>query len=98
MRDSGESVDKSCDFNSSDSLQIMKLHEEDKEELQMLASLRKEQEEVEYGASNLGGPEIQQWDISTSTETSLWNLICMVCIPSTPQLCFNPILQGIQSV
>lgn len=87
------------DYNSGGSdLKIMKLPEEDKEELQMLASLRREQEEDDCEASNLGGPVVRQWDSNTSFEESLWNPSPMVRMPSTPRLCFNVILQRIQSV
>lgn len=63
----------------------------------MLASLRREQDEDDYGASCLEGPDVRQWDINTSFEESLWNPICTVCIPSTPRLYFNLILQRIPS-
>lgn len=101
--DSEESDDlwKSSDSSSSDYLQLMqnlKLHEEDKEELQMLASLRREQEEDEYGASSLSGLQIQECNISTSPDASPWTPVCMVCIPSTLLLSFNVILQWIQPV
>ncbi|TNM88806.1 hypothetical protein fugu_005060, partial [Takifugu bimaculatus] len=70
---SGEGDYKSGGSSSSDYLKIMNLPEEDKEALQMLASLRREQEEDDYGASSLGGPVVRQWDINTSFEESLWN-------------------------
>lgn len=97
--DSEESDDlwKSSDSSSSDYLQLMqnlKLHEEDKEELQMLASLRREQEEDEYGASSLSGLQVQECNISTSPDAPPWTPVCMVCIPSTPLLflkCYSPV-------
>lgn len=100
---SEESADlwKSSDSSSSDYLQLMqnlKLHEEDKEELQMLASLRREQEEDEYGASSLSGLQIQECNISSSPDAPPWTPVYMVCIPSTPLLSFNIILQWIQLV
>ncbi|XP_029683282.1 protein CFAP20DC [Takifugu rubripes] len=70
---SGEGDYKSGGSSSSDYLKIMNLPEEDKEALQMLASLRREQEEDDCGASSLGGPVVRQWDINTSFEESLWN-------------------------
>lgn len=98
--DSEESDDlwKSSDSSGSDYFQLMqnlKLHEEDKEELQMLASLRREQEEDEYGASSLGRLQIQKCNISTSPGAPPWTPISMVCIPSTPLLSFNVIHQWI---
>lgn len=97
--DSEESDDlwKSSDSSSSDYLLLMqnlKLHE-DKEELQMLASLRREQEEDEYGASSPSGLQIQECNISTSPGGPPWTPVSMVCITSTPLLCFNVILQWI---
>lgn len=94
---SGEGDYKSGGSDSSDYLKIMNLPEEDKEELKMLASLRREQEEDDYGSSSLGGPVVRQWDI-TSFEESLWNPGSTVRMPSAPRLCFNAILQRIQSV
>lgn len=103
LMDSEESDDlwKSCDSSTSDYLQLMQslnLHEEDKEELQMLASLRREQEEDEYAASRLSGLQIQECNISTSPGAPPWTPISMVCICSTPLLSFNVILQWIQPV
>lgn len=95
---SGEGDYKSGGSDSSDYLKIMNLPEEDKEELKMLASLRREQEEDYYGALSPGGPVVRQWDINTSFEDSLWNPSSTVCMPTAPRLCFNVILQRIQSV
>lgn len=95
---SGEGDYKSGDSDSSFYLKVMNPPDENKEELQMLASLRREQEEDDYGALNLGGPVVRPWDINTSFEESLWNPSSTVCMPSTPRLCFNVILQRIQSV
>lgn len=93
---SGEGDSKSGGSDSSDYLKIMSLPEEDKEDLQMLASLRREEDDS--GAWSLGGPVARQWDINTSFEESLWKPSPSVCMPSTPRLCFNVILQRIQSV
>lgn len=91
--DSEESDDlwKSSDSSSSDYLQLMqnlKLHEEDKEELQMLASLRREQEEDEYEASSLSRLRIQECNIHTSPGAPPWTPVSMVCIPSTASAFF----------
>lgn len=78
---SGEGDYKSGGSSSSDYLKILDLPEEDKEELRMLSSLRREQEEDDYGASNLSGPVFRPWDINTSFDESLWNLSSTVCMP-----------------
>lgn len=101
--DSEDSDDlwKSSDSSSSDYLQLvqtLKSHGEDTEELLMLASLRREQEEDEYGASSLSGLRIRECNISTSPDAPPWTPVCMVRIPSTPLLSIHVILQWIQPV
>lgn len=91
---SGEGDSKSGGSDSSDYLKIVNLPEE----LQMLAGLRRQQQEDDSRASNLGGPVVRRWDSSTSFEDSLWNPSPTVRMPATPRLCFNVILQRLQSV
>lgn len=95
--DSEESDYNICGSSSSDHFQMVQtLNEGDEEELQMLASLRMEQDEDEYGSSSLSGPQIQQYNMNASTDSSPWTPVSMVCIPATPLLCFIVILQWIQ--
>lgn len=57
------------------------MYEDDDEELRMLASLKREQEE-ECRAVGLSASQIQQCDVSislSSDDTSTWTHISMVC-------------------
>lgn len=56
--------------------------DDDDEELQMLASLKREQEEKECRALGLSASQIQQCDVSislSSDDTSTWTHISTVC-------------------
>ncbi|XP_040014582.1 uncharacterized protein C3orf67 homolog isoform X1 [Xiphias gladius] len=57
-----------------------RMHGDDDEELKMLASLKREQEEDEYRASGLSGSQIHQCNVSismSSDDTSTWTHISM---------------------
>ena len=59
----------------------LRLHEDDDEELRMLASLKREQEEVEFRAPTLSASQIHQCDVSismSSDDTSTWTHISTV--------------------
>lgn len=58
------------------------MHADDDEELRMLASLKREQEEDECRALGLSLSQIQQCDVSislSSDDTSTWTHISTVC-------------------
>lgn len=73
-------VDSSCyNFHLLGSL---RMHGDDDEELQMLASLKREQEEDECRASGLSASQIHQCNVSismSSDDASTWTHISMVC-------------------
>lgn len=63
-------------------LSSLQMHGDDDEELQMLASLKREQEEDECRASGLSASQIHQCNVSismSSDDTSTWTQISMVC-------------------
>lgn len=63
------------------------LHTQDDEELRVLASLRREQEEDECKASGLSASQIHRCNISISSDdTSTWTHISLVC---TVMLCYS---------
>lgn len=58
------------------------MYDDDDEELQMLASLKREHEEEESRAVGLSASQIQQCNVSislSSDDTSTWTHISMVC-------------------
>lgn len=62
-------------------LNSLRMHGDDDEELRMLASLKREHEQDEYGASGLSASQIHQCDVSISTssdDTSAWTHISTV--------------------
>lgn len=66
----------------------LQMHEDDDEELQMLASLKREQEEDECRALGLSESQIHQCNVSismSSDDTSTWTHMTMVC---TVILCY----------
>lgn len=66
----------------------LQLHKDDDEELLMLASLKREQEEDECRALGLSESQIHQCNVSmsmSSDDTSTWTHMTMVC---TVILCY----------
>lgn len=60
----------------------LQMHGDDDEELRMLASLKREQEEDECRPSGLSASQIHQCNVSismSSDDTSTWTHITMVC-------------------
>lgn len=63
-------------------LSSLRMHGGDDEELQMLASLKREQEEDECRAPGLSASQIHQCNVSismSSDDASTWTHISMVC-------------------
>uniref|UniRef100_A0A3P8T054 CFAP20 domain containing n=1 Tax=Amphiprion percula TaxID=161767 RepID=A0A3P8T054_AMPPE len=61
----------------------LRIHGDDDEELRMLASLKREQEEDECRASGLSASQIHQCNVSismSSDDTSTWTHISMLCM------------------
>lgn len=70
----------------------LQMHEDDDEELRMLASLKREQEEDECRASGLSASQIHQCNVSismSSEDTSTWTHMTMVCIVILLHTTFN---------
>ncbi|XP_010738184.3 protein CFAP20DC isoform X1 [Larimichthys crocea] len=79
-------------------LSSLQMHGDDDEELQMLASLKREQEEDECRASGLSASQIHQCNVSismSSDDTSTWTQISMPCNQGHHyQKEMNPLLQS----
>ncbi|KAM4587296.1 protein CFAP20DC [Odontesthes bonariensis] len=76
----------------------LRMHEDDDEELRMLASLKREQEEVECRVPDLSASQIHQCDVSismSSDDTSTWTHISMPVNQGHHYLKeMNPLLQS----